>query len=86
MEQETKERLAVIETLIRELTKSNERISQSIKDLSIHVNEEIRGHQKRIQILEINKATSALKWNILKASASFFGGAFISLLIILLVG
>lgn len=58
----------------------------SIKDLTAHVNDELKGHQRRLQKLEISKATSALKWEVLKGIACFLGGALISLIIGLLVG
>jgi len=90
MDDKLSERLAVLEALLRDLTLSNkeehQKLSGEIKRLDSHVNEEIDSMEERIEKLEIEGATSSVKWSVLKGTVLFLAGAFISLLVSILKG
>jgi len=81
MDGELKERLAVLETLLKSLKKSNEddfkEIKGSIKTLNTHVNEELKDYDNRVKDLELWRASQAPAWSMLKWFATIIGGSFI---------
>jgi len=85
MDRDLDRRLAVLEALLHELKKSNalehKRIEIQLSSLSKHVNDQLEALENRVLTLEMESATSSLKWNILKVIASFSLGGLITLLI-----